>query len=116
MLEFIEGEPCKFALVTGDSRLHLKASSVDIKHEWVRSLRSSILEKTTETSTNMESNGGTLQSLLSVENLTKDLHVPSPYQSPVPVRKQSEADESIDKSIGGESVSGFEKVTAKLIV
>ena len=118
MLEFIEGEPSKFALVTGDSRIYLKASSVDVKHSWVKTLRLSILEKTTvdqKTPTIMEANGGTLQSLLSVENLTKDLHVPSPYQSPVPVRKQSDADESIEKSIGGESVTGFEKVTANLI-
>lgn len=42
MLEFIEGEPCKFALFTSDHRMHLKANSIDIKNDWVKSLRIAI--------------------------------------------------------------------------
>ncbi len=42
-MEFVEGEPTKFLLITGDSRLHLKASSLDEKQHWVKYLRSIIL-------------------------------------------------------------------------
>lgn len=43
VVEFVEGEPTKFLLVAGDQRLHLKASSIDEKQQWVKYLRSSIL-------------------------------------------------------------------------
>ena len=78
IVELVEGEPCKFALLTSDNRINLKSSSVEIKQEWVRALRSTILKTTVKVG--ME-NGNVLQSI------QKDLMVPSPYQSPIALRK-----------------------------
>ncbi|XP_054632408.1 kalirin-like isoform X3 [Dunckerocampus dactyliophorus] len=48
--EHIEGDPCKFALWVGrtptsDNRTVLKASSLELKQEWVRSIRQVIQER-----------------------------------------------------------------------
>ncbi len=43
MVEFIEGEPNKFQLVTPDHRFHFKAPVLDEKQRWVKLLRSLIL-------------------------------------------------------------------------
>ncbi|XP_016893864.1 kalirin-like isoform X2 [Cynoglossus semilaevis] len=48
--EHIEGDPCKFALWVGrtptsDNKTVLKASSLDLKQEWVRSIRQVIQER-----------------------------------------------------------------------
>ena len=43
VIEFVEGERCKFILTSGDQRLHFKASSLDIKQDWVTALRTAIL-------------------------------------------------------------------------
>ncbi len=85
IVEFIEGEPCKFALVTTDSRLHLKSSSLDIKQVWVKLLRESILKTSTKMS-GTENGTGVLSAV------TKDLMAPSPFQSPVPLRKSESQD------------------------
>lgn len=42
VLEFIEGEPCKFALFTSDHRMHFRASTIESKQRWVKSLRIAI--------------------------------------------------------------------------
>ena len=43
VIEFVEGERCKFILTSGDQRLHFKASSLDVKQDWVTALRTAIL-------------------------------------------------------------------------
>lgn len=42
MLEFIEGEPFKFAFFTSDHRMHLKASTLDVKQKWLKYLKIAI--------------------------------------------------------------------------
>ena len=42
VLEFFEGEPCKFALFTSDHRMHFRAATVPSKQRWVRHLRTAI--------------------------------------------------------------------------
>ncbi|XP_066520975.1 kalirin RhoGEF kinase b isoform X3 [Hoplias malabaricus] len=49
--EHIEGDPCKFALWAGrtptsDSKTILKASSMEVKQEWIRNIRELIQERT----------------------------------------------------------------------
>ncbi|KAI4889787.1 hypothetical protein NFI96_030817, partial [Prochilodus magdalenae] len=49
--EHIEGDPCKFALWAGrtptsDSKTILKASSMEVKQEWIRNIREVIQERT----------------------------------------------------------------------
>uniref|UniRef100_A0AAR2KII5 Kalirin RhoGEF kinase n=1 Tax=Pygocentrus nattereri TaxID=42514 RepID=A0AAR2KII5_PYGNA len=49
--EHIEGDPCKFALWAGrtptsDSKTILKASSMEVKQEWIRKIREVIQERT----------------------------------------------------------------------
>ncbi|XP_051996761.1 LOW QUALITY PROTEIN: kalirin RhoGEF kinase b [Xyrauchen texanus] len=49
--EHIEGDPCKFALWAGrtptsDNKTVLKASSIEIKQEWIRNIREVIQERT----------------------------------------------------------------------
>ncbi|XP_051985930.1 kalirin-like [Xyrauchen texanus] len=49
--EHIEGDPCKFALWAGrtptsDNKTVLKASSIDVKQEWIRNIREVIQERT----------------------------------------------------------------------
>ena len=49
MVEFVEGEPCKFILSSGDHRIHFKASSLDIKQDWITALRTAILAESSST-------------------------------------------------------------------
>uniref|UniRef100_A0A8C1K0V0 Uncharacterized protein n=1 Tax=Cyprinus carpio TaxID=7962 RepID=A0A8C1K0V0_CYPCA len=49
--EHIEGDPCKFALwggrtPTSDNKTVLKASSIEVKQEWIRNIREVIQERT----------------------------------------------------------------------
>ncbi|RXN33524.1 kalirin isoform X1 [Labeo rohita] len=49
--EHIEGDPCKFALWAGrtptsDNKTVLKASSIEVKQEWIRNIREVIQERT----------------------------------------------------------------------
>ena len=93
MNEFLEGEPCKFIVTTGDHKLHFKARTIELKQVWVKVLRTSVLRQRTN------SFGGALaqlsMSLLSVEAsiLSTDLMNPSPQPSPkgtpVPARKMN---------------------------
>ena len=93
MNEFLEGEPCKFIVTTGDHKLHFKARTIELKQVWVKVLRTSVLRQRTN------SFGGALaqlsMSLLSVEasSLSTDLMNPSPQPSPkgtpVPTRKMN---------------------------
>ena len=82
MNEFLEGEPCKFIVTTGDHKLHFRANTIESKQIWVKVLRTSVLRQRTH------SFGGALaqlsMSLLSVESsgLSTDLMNPSPQPSP----------------------------------
>lgn len=42
VLEFLEGEPCKFALFTSDHRMHFRATAIESKQRWVKALRMAI--------------------------------------------------------------------------
>ena len=53
VIEFVEGEACKFILSSGDHKLHFKAYSLDIKQHWVTALRTAILA---EASSNTKNN------------------------------------------------------------
>lgn len=96
VVEFVEGERCKFILTSGDQRLHFKASSIDIKQEWVTALRTAILadRRTKHTNTPKSSNTGNSSSMaatLTVQGVggggmqengwTRDLRAPSPSPS-----------------------------------
>ena len=48
VVEFVEGEPCKFILSSGDHRIHFKASSLDVKQHWITALRTAILAKSSK--------------------------------------------------------------------
>jgi len=99
IIEFIEGEPCKFALLTADNRLYLKANSVESKQDWVQVLRSNILSNS-----GMETGNG----LLAIQ---KDLMNPSPFQSPLSVRKSSDQESTPESAnLTKQESMGFEKV------
>ena len=90
----MEGERCKFILTSGDQRLHFKASSLDIKQDWVTALRTAILAngrtKRTNTKTS-NSNSSSMAVTLTVQGgggggvqengWTRDLRAPSPSPS-----------------------------------
>ncbi len=50
VVEFVEAEPTKFLLATGDHKLHFKAATLEEKQQWVRTLRSAIIKKSGEPS------------------------------------------------------------------
>ena len=97
MVEFVEGERCKFILTSGDQRLHFKASSLDVKQDWVTALRTAILAKSRTKQPGAKSNimavtlsiekphpSGQNGGLLQENGWVRDLHVPSPSPSPSP--------------------------------
>lgn len=91
ILEFVEGEPHKFHLVTSDTRLHIKAPNLDEKQQWVKYLRSSILglnTQATPTKTDRSGSGVATKGLLEPEAVTQDLQLPSPMASPRHKRKE----------------------------
>ena len=98
MIEFVEGERCKFILTSGDQRLHFKASSIDIKQEWVTALRTAILAdgRTKQTNTKNSANSRNMAVTLTVQGggtaggvqengWTRDLREPSPSPSAMDV-------------------------------
>ena len=103
----MEGDSCKFALVSGDQRLHFKASGLDIKQQWIKALRSAILEKNKSklpTANGKMENGPTL-GMLAVETWPKDLGMPSPLPSPTPTRKMNGKGSSSSNGVEFEKVS-----------
>ena len=88
LTEFFEGDPCKFCLVTGDHRIHLKSNTLDLKQDWVKALRTAILQSPGKNKVKTERHD---KSLLSVDSWVKDLRVPSPSVSPEARRKMNGA-------------------------
>ena len=84
IIEFVEGEPTRFLLVTGDQKLHLKAPVLEEKQEWVKILRSAIFSMSSHASPNKM---GERSKSLDTEIMTKYLQ-PSPTHSPNPARKE----------------------------
>ena len=83
VVEFLEGEPCKFILTTGDHRMSLKANTLEVKNEFVRALRTIILEKSKDNFLPRKGNS------LTVDAWPRDLQVPSPLPSPLPQRRMA---------------------------
>ena len=97
MVEFFEADPCRFGIASGDHRINLKAVSIDVKQEWVKSLRTAVLNKSKKQATvKMERNGDSLQ----IESWSTDLRAPSPIP-----RVNGRTEEN-----GGED-DGFERVS-----
>lgn len=83
MVEFVEGEPNHFILVTGDHRLHFKAAVLEEKQQWVKYLRSSILSMSSQTApVKMDRNANASKALLEPEALVSTDLQPSPTASP----------------------------------
>ena len=116
VVEFVEGERCKFILTSGDQRLHFKASSLDIKQDWVTALRTAILAdgRTKHTNTKTSSNSGNMAVTLTVQGgggggggggvqengWMRDLREPSPSPS------------ATDVNVAAAAISEFEKVSS----
>ena len=109
VIEFVEGERCKFILTSGDQRLHFKASSLDIKQDWVTALRTAILAdgRTKHTNTKTSSNSGNMAVTLTVQGggggggggvqengWMRDLREPSPSPSATDVNAAAAAAKS----------------------
>ena len=83
-------------MITGDHRLHLKTNSVDTKQDWVKALRTAILEKNTHKPPSSSSSlvklerpvNGAGGNQLTVESWSKDLLVPSPVHSPLLAKRK----------------------------
>lgn len=87
MIEFVEGEPSKFLLVSGDHRLHFKASGLDEKQQWIKSLRTSILSMSSLSVPKVA--GDRKGNFLEPEGISiEDLRDPSPLSSPRHGRKE----------------------------
>jgi thioesterase domain-containing protein len=82
VIEFIEGEPCKFALFTSDHRMHLKASSVDVKNQWIRFLRTAVMKHVEEEKEKLRSltvSGARIRSnAVAIDAISKDLNEKHP--------------------------------------
>lgn len=93
VVEFLENEPCKFALFTSDHRIHLRASSVDIKQAWIKSLRTAIHKHVEEEAVRLRSmTESRIRSNTMVTNdiVARDLRDKiSPGRSPTPRRPSS---------------------------
>lgn len=119
MVEFVEAEPTKFLLVTGDHKLHFKATTLDEKQQWVRVLRSAIMNKCNDVSklnipsvavpsltpspTPGTSGKETPNGMTDFKKMNGSMVVPvdrthskaSPYASPQPMRKRSMSEEML---------------------
>ena len=93
VVEFLENEACKFALFTSDHRIHLRASSVDIKQAWIKSLRTAIHKHVEEEAVRLRSmTESRIRSNTMVTNdiVARDLRDKnSPGRSPTPRRPSS---------------------------
>ena len=104
VIEFVEGERCKFILTSGDQRLHFKASSLDVKQDWVTALRTAILadgrtKHTNAKTSNMaatltvQGGGGGVQE----NGWMRDLREPSPSPSAMDVSATAAAKLEFEK-------------------
>ena len=87
-MEFLEGEPCKFAIFTSDHRMHFRAPNMVAKQRWVKSLRIGIHkhveeEELTRVRSMTESNRKRSNTMLTSDKAAVDLR--ERKRSPLPV-------------------------------
>ncbi len=90
MLEFIEGEQCKFALFTSDHRMHFRAPSIQTKQRWIKAIRIGVHkhhieeeEKTARVRSMTETNRLRSNTMLTADKLATDLR--ERKRSPIPL-------------------------------